>query len=162
MCRFSPSLRFSSVFVVCFHELLQLNNKTKNYLILVTIVVNILPSGLGSETCSWAHSQEQKEEEEDDVPVNIRSPNLIWWNRALSASFYVSSNLVWLWVTAEKCGLPHLSLATHSISFLFTLTESTQWIRWANKSNRKVSFFLVHLPSVRWACWSNWLHSSHC
>jgi len=113
------------VFIVCFHELLQLN-KTKNYLILVTIVVNIFPSGLGSETCSWAHSQEQKEEEEDDVPVNNRSPNLIWWNRALSASFYVSSNLVWLWVTAEKCGLPHLSLATHSISFLFTLTESTQ------------------------------------
>lgn len=137
MCRFSPSLRFSSVFVVCFHELLQLN-KTKNYLILVTIVVNIFPSGLGSETCSWAHSQEQKEEEEDDVPVNIRSPNLIWWNRALSASFYVSSNLVWLWVTAEKCGLLHLSLATHSISFLFTLTEIPLYINTMNQVSKQI------------------------
>lgn len=41
------------------------------------VVVNIIPSELKSETCSWAHSQEQKEEEEEDVPVNIMSPNFI-------------------------------------------------------------------------------------
>lgn len=36
-------------------------------------MVNIFSSELQSETCSWAHSQEQ----EEDVPVNIMSPNFI-------------------------------------------------------------------------------------
>lgn len=60
-------------------------------LILLLSSLGLFPVGLVSETCSWAHGQEQKGwEEEGVVHVNGRSPSLICLQSAVLCFKYFS------------------------------------------------------------------------